>query len=208
MHRVRRFDEWFPEQSNTTEATLGSLKPGQVIAWNFEPFRVIEVRDKPLAQWSDAFLAAWREAGEPPPDLWSHRPMDLEYRIDRPGEPLMLGKGAASKLFVVLPEHYAVCSQCGQLPPCRDELADRIMAVESRRIAFEMELTIGDCHGCGERVRPREHSTLYPGENLIRPDLGENTAVFHTRQSCLEVALAYQERWLTGDPRRKPLVRT
>lgn len=186
--------------------TAEEIQPNTVVAWNYKPLLIARTEAIHFANWPDSYLRTWEAAGTPDPDSWEGRPLYIHNRPDRTNDPLKLGKAPASWRYFVLPKHYSVCSHCGELPPCQEVFLDRVMAVESRRIDFEMRLTHGTCHGCGDRVTGREHSVLFPGGNLIRPDLGANTAVFHTRRHCLPVALAYQDRWLRAAQDRAPRI--
>ncbi len=201
---TRPYDEWFPEQEGMTVVSAADIKPGTVVAWDYLPLLIVRTEEINLANWKPSFVQSWEAAGKPDPTSWEGRPLYIHNKTDRTKDPVKLGTSPASWKWLVLPKHYSVCSHCGELPPCREAFMDRVMAVEGTRIDFEMRLVHGTCHGCGEAVKPREHSMLFPGENLIRPDLGSNTAVFHTRQHCLPLALAYQERWLAADDSRSP----
>ncbi|GAX59003.1 hypothetical protein [Streptomyces olivochromogenes] len=203
-YAARPYDEWSPDEQDTTVVTAAEIVPGTVVAWNYKPLLIVRTEEINLANWKTSFVQAWQAAGEPDHETWNGRPLYIHNRTDRTKDPLKVGTAPASWKYLVLPKHYAVCSHCGDLPPCREVFMDRVMAIEGKRIDFEMRLVHGACHGCGQAVTPREHSMLFPGDNLIRPDLGSNTAVFHTRHSCLPLALAYQERWLAADDSRTP----
>lgn len=62
----------------------------------------------------------------------------------------------------------------------------------------------GCCHFCYEPVTRRQKSVLFEGVNLRYPELGEDTAVFHTRQYCLRDARGYGEAWVAAVPGRVP----
>lgn len=195
----RSYEEWRPEQeADMTIATAEEIRPNTVVAWNYKPLLIVRTEEIHFANWPDSYLTTWTEAGEPVPETWDARPLYIHHRADRTNDPVKLGKAPASWTYLVLPKHYAVCSHCGELPPCQEVFLDRVMAVESKRMDFEMRLMHGMCHACGDRVTPREHSVLFPGDNLIRPDLGTNTAVFHARRHCLPITLAYQDRWMAA----------
>ncbi|GAA3155414.1 hypothetical protein ACFQ0X_44075 [Streptomyces rectiviolaceus] len=202
----RSYEEWRPDQQDTTVVTAGEVVPGTVVAWDFKPMLITSIEEVNLANWKTSFVEAWRAAGEPDPEVWDGRMLYVHNRQDQTGDPLRLGTAGASWKWLALPKHYAVCSHCADLPPCREVFLDRVMAIEGRRLDFEMRLVHGTCHACGDRVTPREHSVLFPGGNLIRPDLGTNTAVFHTRRSCLPIALAYQDRWVAAEDGRTPRI--
>ena len=204
--RAKSYEEWAPDQPDTTTVSAAEIQPGTVVAWNFKPLLITGTEEINFANWPDSFLESWKEAGEPAPSTWDGRPLYIHNRTDGTNDPIRVGKAPASWRYLVLPKHYAVCSQCGELPPCREAFLDHLMTIESGRLEFEMRLAHGSCHACGQRVTPREHSILFPGDNLIRPDLGVNTAVFHTRRGCMDITLAYQERWLKAEPGRTPRV--
>jgi hypothetical protein len=206
---IRSYERWSSDQPDVSRAVTTDLAPDMVVIWGKTPFRVVRCTDLSPGNWSAEWEQAWREAGEPDVPDWPGRPVTLAVRHDTdPSDPQRSGIVPANGVWVVLPEHYSVCRRCGELPPCPEVFTDRVMAVESARIDFEMRLVHGMCHGCGRPVTGREHTTLFSGDNLIRPDLGSNTAVFHTRRSCLPVLLAYQDRWLAAEPGRTPRVET
>ena len=62
----------------------------------------------------------------------------------------------------------------------------------------------GCCNSCHEPVTQRQRSVLFEGTNLRYPQLGENTAIFHTRRSCLWDAQGYDEAWAQAAPGRVP----
>jgi len=60
----------------------------------------------------------------------------------------------------------------------------------------------GCCNFCHEPVTRRQRSVLFEGPNLRYPELGEDTAVFHTRELCLRDARGYDEVWAKAVPGR------
>ena len=60
----------------------------------------------------------------------------------------------------------------------------------------------GCCNSCHEPVTQRQKSVLFEGPNLRYPDLGEGTAVFHTRELCRWDARGYDEVWAKAAPGR------
>ena len=203
---ARSYEEWAPDQTDTSVATAAEIQPGTVVAWNYKPLLITETEEINIANWPDSYLKGWEAAGRPDRETWSGRPLRIHNRPDGTKDPIKVGTAPASWQYLVLPQHYAVCNRCGELPPCREIFLDHLMAIESGRMDFEMQLTHGACHACGQRVTPREHSVLFPGDNLVRPDLGPNTAVFHTRRGCMDITLAYQNRWLKAGKGRTPRV--
>ena len=62
----------------------------------------------------------------------------------------------------------------------------------------------GCCHFCLEPVTRRQKAVVFEGPNLRFPQLGEDSAVFHTRQLCLRDARGYGEAWAAAVPERIP----
>lgn len=206
---LRSYERWTTDQHDTDSLTTTELTPGTLVIWGKEPFRVLTVGDLNRGNWPDDWETLWEEAGHPDITTWPARPFWITVQNDRKtGDPERGKIVPADGKWVTLPEHYSVCQRCGELPPCKETFTDRVLEVEGRRIEFEMRLVHGMCHACGRPVTGREHSTLFPGDNLVRPDLGTNTAVFHTRRSCLPVALAYQDRWMDAEEGRAARLQT
>lgn len=87
-----------------------------------------------------------------------------------------------------LPEHYALCHTCGDVPPCSEVWTERISTADAERNArYEVE---GVCPSCGEPVTRRQEVHRFD-ENLYVP-LGP-PVTFHGRQKCVGGAIAYDE---------------
>lgn len=200
------YDQWTPD-IDVGLVPMTDLAASDVFVWKRQPMLVLETpRLIPFSDWPAHHEATWNEAGQPDPATWEDRPYWVDYRHHRTGRSPVLGNAPASYIWHVLPEHYPICRRCGELPPCSETFTEQIMTTEITRMAFEPHLTHGMCHGCGWRVTGRDSSILFHGDNLTRPDLGPNTAVFHTSSGCLQIALAYQQRWLTAAPDRTPRI--
>jgi hypothetical protein len=109
----------------------------------------------------------------------------------------------ASHDWQVLPEHYAICRTCNELPPCRNGEhgwdSDPQQAPHSGRSA--LTVPPGCCIGCAEPVNPRMRTVCFPGPNLWYPDLGDDSAVFHTRTACADKVESYRRQWMAeGSP--------
>lgn len=199
-------DRWHSGQY-TGHCVTAKLAPGQLVIADRRPFRIDRVVELPAERWPEKFVQAWRERGMPDPATWWDRPMrvtgfwegaDVDtraYGVDAP----------AGHLWNVLPEHYSVCHKCLELPPCRHVHNKGIMERESERFAEQMALMPGVCHGCREPVTKRQKSFTFPGANLIRPDLGDNSALFHTRSRCYGALTAYDKQWAAAEPDRTRL---
>lgn len=187
---------------------VAKLTPGMVVDNEFRPWRIVEVVERLFDLWPDETVAAWRTetGGQGDPRKWWRRPVGVTaVRDDGSDEPSRYRRiwVEASERMLVLPTRYAVCHDCGQLPPCRDELLEREMAHQTERMAELMAILPGFCHGCREPITRRQKSVRFPGENLLRPDLGPDTAVFHTRSACSDAAYRYDKLWAAAEPGRR-----
>lgn len=182
------------------------LKPGVLVVWDGQPHRVVELAERPLDLWGEKHEMRYATAldywdryprGERPEKAtWDGRPYVFVLALDgQPQEKPLHLIGPANTSWDVLPEHYAICSACGELPPCRHELAEREADQQAARADVLMDIPPGHCLGCGEYVTTRQQAARFPGPNLWRPDLPENSAVFHARQECEGEVDRYRRQW-------------
>jgi hypothetical protein len=180
------------------------LQPGMLVILNRAPYRIVEIREKPDDLWPARFeelwskaLDGWRRYGrgkEPQRATWRDRPVNVVVVPDG-GGPVEHRIGRASYVWDVLPEHYAVCRSCGELPPCREEELDKVVGTQLAKSERLMAIPAGNCMGCGEGISHRQKSERFPGPNLWRPDLAEGTARFHARRECAHWVDRYREQW-------------
>ncbi len=199
-------DRWYPSQPTETVITT-DLTRGQIVIAERRPFRIDRIRELPTDKWPERFVKAWQDRGMPDAATWWERPFLVtgfweDSTEDTRGHSTT---APASHSWDVLPEHYAVCRHCGELPPCSHVHNERIMDRATERMAEDMAILPGVCHGCREPISSRQKSFTFPGENLIRPDLGDHTAIFHTRNRCLWELRKYDKRWATAETDRMPL---
>jgi hypothetical protein len=182
------------------------LKPGVLVVYDRQPWRVVEITERPLDLWDDEYekrfadaVESWERWGRgdrPEKATWISRPMAIVLQPDgKPHEKPIHLIGPYHHRWDVLPEHYAICSACGELPPCRHELAEREADQQAARADVLMDIPPGHCLGCGEYVTPRQNAARFPGPNLWRPDLPEHSAVFHARQECAGEVDRYRRQW-------------
>lgn len=184
------------------------VAPGCIIVRQRQPWRVLEVNERPEDLWPERWETAWqrrvaarekyeaeRLAGatdayglpcKPRPPMvraeWPWRPAVIVLQpVDQPKSRPRHVMTAVNYQWQILPEHYSVCRVCGELPPCRH--AETEATVEEAMADTERLMAIprGACLGCGKTVTSRMKSTRFPGPNLWRPDWGNDTAVFHLR---------------------------
>lgn len=157
-----------------------NLVPGDVLPWEHAAYRVIEVR--PLAD----------------PD----RPTAVRLRPvrdDSHGSDLHLAVGQFYHWSVYPdPDHYPVCSTCGEPTPCRTKMAE-ITATEAGKRMDRYSMP-GCCPVCREPVTQQQKSVTF-AENLEVP--GGPPVTFHLREKCVLSAVVYERRWQQLDPQNR-----
>jgi len=189
-------DNWYPEQRTTPKPTE-LLQAGDVVALRGHPLRVDHVGDEvPTDQWPAEFVEPWRQEGMPDAATWASRPLAVYGHWEGPNaDPDPFGvMASACHTWAVLPEHYSVCNQCLEIPPCRHVHYEEEVTALVARLNADLKLLPGVCHACREPITSRQKSVVYPGPNLIRPDLPEGTAAFHTRARCSTWRRVYERR--------------
>ena len=105
----------------------------------------------------------------------------------------------------VLPEHYAVCSRCGEPMPCRELRGQWRANWELKRARELMSIPEGACWYCRKPISSRQRSVTFPGDNLKLP--GGPPVMFHIGiYECRRSALDYQEKWVKAEPGREPFL--
>jgi hypothetical protein len=181
------------------------LAPGMLVIHERAACRIVEIREYPTDLWPQQYQDRWgqqfqwwlndpRDRPQPEKATWQDRPVVIVLEPDGGGE-ARHRLFRASRDWDVLPEHYAVCRSCGELPPCRDELMDE--AVDRQMVKSELLMSIpaGNCMGCGEAISARQKTVDFPGPNLWRPDLPAGTARFHARGECSHWVDRYRAQW-------------
>jgi hypothetical protein len=181
------------------------LQPGMLVIHQRRARRIIDLREYPADLWPQQFQDEWdrqygwwlndpRDRPEPDKATWRDRPVVIVLQDDD-GDTEDHRLVPASRAWDVLPEHYAVCQSCGELPPCREEELDKATGRQMAETLRRMAIPAGACMGCGETISGRQKSVAFPGENLARPDLPDGTARFHARRECSEWVRKYREQW-------------
>jgi len=183
------------------------LAPGVLVVWDRQPWRVIEVTERPIDLWGAKYekafeedLAGWERypnhRNKPEKTTWVGRPVAVVIQLDgQPADKPLHLIGPAHHRWDVLPEHYAICSRCGELPPCRHEEAEREADIAMAHAEVLMDIPAGHCLGCGEAITSRQKAVRFPGPNLWRPDLANGSAVFHARQECSDPVYRYRKQF-------------
>jgi hypothetical protein len=196
-------DAWHPSGGDRKSTTR--IKPGMIVVWQRKPYRLVEIRERAHHDWPEEYRQGWAEHGMPDPATWYYRPMVVVIRdVDNEQAKPQHLLAPASHYWDTLPEHYSICRLCGELPPCNEVHTERVMARAQERMEEEMAILPGCCHACREPITKRQKSISFAGPNLIRPDLGDGSAIFHLRSGCYREAQSYDERWAkhTGSKRR------
>ncbi|WP_221348810.1 hypothetical protein [Streptomyces beigongshangae] len=213
--RIGRHD-WPDEGDNGTHMRL---QAGSVVVLDRQAWRILEIDGYPNDRWPDSYEKAWRDHVE----LWWHanelrrannqtakpaperaefykRPVVLVLRNENlPRSTPKHWCAPASHDWRVLPEHYAVCHACGELPPCRhgEYRWEGGPRWPEQNGGIPLMVPEDCCMGCAEPIKPRVRTVRFPGPNLWYPDLGEDTAVFHARTSCSDQVDCYRMQWQT-----------
>ena len=170
-------ENWRPREG--TSVALGDLVPGQLVAIQFHAWRVTSVKPVPMADLNQSEVA-------------SGRPI-VQVRVEpvTPGEGRCPGKvrNDPVKRVRVLPEHYAVCGVCHEIPPCRHEMQGIVEAqMLSRMNRFEVP---GTCPSCLETVRRWQASLTFEGNTVVP---GGPPVTFHRAKRCFRDAVQYEAR--------------
>ncbi|MER6689159.1 hypothetical protein [Streptomyces minutiscleroticus] len=211
--RIGRHD-WPDEGDNGTHLRL---RAGSIVVLDRQAWRVLEIDGYPGHQWPESYERAWRDHME----LWWHanellrannqqvkaapersefykRPVVLVLRNENlPRSTPKHWCAPASHDWQVLPEHYAVCRACGELPPCRhgEYRWEGGPRRDGQSGGIPLIVPEGCCMGCAEPIKPRMRTVRFPGPNLWYPDLGQDTAVFHARAACADQVDCYRMQW-------------
>lgn len=203
------------------------VAPGCIIVRERQPWRVLEVNERPEDLWPEGLEQWWqrlvadqeeydrlRLAGVPhewgspreekPPLVRAEWPARPAVMILQPvGQPKAELRHIMAKVHLewqILPEHYAVCRACNELPPCRHQETEATVDQAMGEAERLMAIPPGACLGCGKAISSRMKSVRYPGPNLWRPDWGNDSAVFHLRDQargydCTNGSYRYSRQW-------------
>lgn len=152
--------------ANSTPVSASHLQAGQIVAVQFKAWRIVDVdRDD-----ETVIVTAVDATGAD----------DRQYSMRAP----------ARYLWTVLGEHYSVCVKCGDVQPCREQVAADVSSQEARQ-AERFEIS-GVCPSCLQPVTARQRSITF--EENVATILGP-PVTFHLRQKCMSGAIRYDQRW-------------
>ncbi|MBB4982522.1 hypothetical protein [Streptomyces nymphaeiformis] len=227
--QIRR---WLPDQPTLIgrhnwpdedgKGTHLRLRAGSIVVLDRRAWRVLEITGYPGNSWPKSYEKAWRDhvelwwhanelrraenqALKPAPDRaeFYRRPVVLVLRDENlPRSAVKHWCAPASLDWQVLPEHYAVCRACGELPPCQhgENRPEGGPRRPEQSGGIPLIVPEGCCMGCAEQIKPRMRTVRFPGPNLWYPDLGDDTAVFHSRSSCEDQVEYYRAQWQSEYP--------
>jgi len=186
------------------------LAAGDLIELRRQAWRVREVRQVPVIDWDEGDREHWERERKAykicSEDEWPRRPLYLIL------VPASGGKRHHVKIrpwanwgqdAYVLPEHYPVCKDCGELYPCRElEITQEVTRQAATMERLEKILP-GCCWSCGEPVTHRQKVIRFDGDNLLLPSAA--SPVFHLRGKggCLGGAIRYEKRWVAAEEGRR-----
>jgi hypothetical protein len=161
-----------------TESGFKAAKEGDLVAYQYRPWRVISIREDyehPKYPGSSCTVLQLRP---------------IEATVTD-GANLDIHRGWRSRYSLpeVLTAHYALCVHCGDLMPCREQMAERASTAVMK--AMEMYETPGICPACGDPVTHRMQSETFP--NVVVP-LGAPVTFHMGRRGCARSAEKYRER--------------
>lgn len=203
------------------------VEPGCIIVRERRPWRVLEINERPEDLWPEWLEQSWQRLVEDREEYDSLRLAGVPHewgsprqekqplvRAEWPVRPAVMilqpvdqPKAKTRHIMVtvhlewqILPEHYAVCRVCGELPQCRHEDTEKEVAQSVGEAERLMAIPAGACLGCGTVITSRMKKVRFPGPNLWRPDLGDNSAVFHGRDQnrdgkCSFGSYHYRQQW-------------
>lgn len=134
-------------------------------------------------------------------------PLDTSYKFEviaerltgiEKGDHYSIRSNTIRPHWTYLDEHYTVCNQCGELPPCSGTKAERAL----QKSVEAMALPDGNCPACKEPITRRQKKHVFPGPNLLNP-FGAHTVQFHQRGQCAASAASYEELWVNAEPGRE-----
>ena len=176
--------------------------PGQILAVNFNAWRVLAVVDLASETTEHGLKRDYRVdvaqilPGGAEGDLQVISTWDYEIYPERPHSKtpgVTLPAMIRGPHWQLLPEHFSVCSRCADVQPCREQVRD----AEVDRALDELERFDNPsmCPACTEPITLRQKTLALP--NVISPAGG--TVTFHAgRHACRYTAASYEKRVLAA----------
>lgn len=202
----KRGDMWEPRGGERRE--WRHLLPGDLLELDRQAWRVREARPVPAIDWDgddrQAYQSINRERAAE--EDWRLRPVYLILLPVKGGERrhVKVRPYCRPSAFVLSP-HYPVCSECGDLYPCRHLEIEAEAGQQMAEVERLAAILPGCCWNCGKPVTARQKSIVFEGENLLLP--GAPPVVFHLRSGspyCSSAAFRYEKKWVAADPGRHP----
>lgn len=211
---------WFARDQESTHRRTDKLTVGDIVVYERYPYTITRIDPDalPYQHWPQPFQESWRNENTGTkstdrPEQWERRPWRIDLEIiggaRTPRNKRDNGRFAAvaaspTTFWTVLAEHFSVCRICQELPPCRHAFREKLLKRQEAHLNKALNLMPGTCLACAEPISKRQKTIIFNGPNLIRPDFGNDSAIFHARRSCRSRVEDYDHKLTkaTGVPGR------
>lgn len=195
-------DRWSPTASPI--ATSNRPEVGQLIAWRYATWRVLEVTPRADVDLSDedrttmnGWKSEYRDTARPYAMVIRHERgpilIDQPQRLHDGTVTVHLGIPAGRRQsWHIVDERYAVCACCNHPHPCQEYAMERVADAEAERLARLLDSHApGVCMACREPVTTRQKVIVFPEPSPLVP--GAPGPTFHAnRWECWRGARSYE----------------
>lgn len=176
---------------------------GALIGFEHRVLRLEVAIPLPMDEWDVADQEAFSTAGSP--ETWSLAPLEVLATDAIAGTSIVavVRPWAAPRTgwtWPVVGEHFAVCGSCGDPLPCRHEIEAAAASARDEARSLLAKLGENDCWACGNPIAPRQRAVTFAGWNFLVDRPGP--VRFHLRKHCIDLAIAYEQRWVAADTSR------
>lgn len=190
-------DRWHPSHEASTQT---APRRGLRVAWRYSVWRIVDIHDRPEADWTDSD----REWLARQPEHLRGLPQVIVLRHEN-GPTLDPQPGDDGTVHIAVPAggrrawwgvaaRYPVCSCHGHPYPCLDVDRDRLVAATRARTERLLAgAQAGVCQSCRQPITARQKTVVFPEPSLLVP--GAPGPVFHAgRTDCWWAAHAYETK--------------
>lgn len=198
---------WHPDRwSPTGRSRDTSDRPtvGEIVAWRYATWRVIEVTPRADVDLSDgdrkemaAYKPEYRDGARPYVVVVRHERgpvlLDDPKRLHDGSITVHLGvRAGRHQRWHIVDERYAVCACCNHPHPCQEYAQERIAEAGAQRLERLLDSHApGVCMACREPITTRQKVIVFPEPSPLVP--GAPGPTFHAnRAGCWWKARAYE----------------